>query len=214
VFYYDFAKNQITSGVTFPNGQYVIFTQAVPTTAYGWENEISYAFARKTSLSGSVSYLHTRFTDFQAGSNAFLGNGIDFSGQALDSSPEFVAIGSLDHAFDVGNGAQLKLRAAIKSSSSYLISDFADAVRYRQPSFTRSDASLTYEASDNRYSLQLFVENIENKVQRTGGLVGYQNSGAPYGGSGSTTFTSLPANNLAFYTTTPRFYGLRLSARF
>ncbi|MRW91466.1 TonB-dependent receptor plug domain-containing protein [Duganella sp. FT80W] len=214
LYYYDFSKNQIAGVTNFVGGQSSPYTQTVPTKIYGWENEGSYKLARETTLSGSVALLHTKFVHFLAGKNAFVGDPIDFSGQELDSSPKLTATLSISHAINLGNGAKVKLRASSKYSSSYLLSDLGNGVRYRQPSFTRSEASVAYEPAQSSVKVQLFVTNIENKIQRTGGLTGYDNSGSPYGGSGSTTFSSMPANNLAFNVNEPRMYGIRLSTDF
>jgi iron complex outermembrane receptor protein len=214
LYYYDFSKNQITSATNFPGGQVAILTQAVPTKISGWENELSYKLARETTLSGSVSLLRTRFVHYEAGKNAFIGAPIDFSGQELDSAPKVTATLGLSHAIGLPNGAKLKLRASTKYSASYLLSDLGNDVRYRQPSFTRSEASVGYEPDQSSVKVQLFVTNIENKIQRTGALNGYEGSGLPYGGSGSTTFTAMAPNNLAFNTSDPRLFGIRVSTEF
>jgi iron complex outermembrane receptor protein len=39
---------------------------------------------------------------------------------------------------------------------------------YTQPSFTRSDLTVTYSSADDRWSAQAFVKNLENKGQLTG----------------------------------------------
>ncbi|MHA4869879.1 TonB-dependent receptor [Duganella sp. PWIR1] len=214
LYYYDFSKNQITSVTNFLGGQVAIFTQAVPTKISGWENELSYKVARETSVSASMALLHTKFVHYEAGKNAFVGNPIDFSGQELDSSPKITATLAINHAINLPNSAKLKLRASSKYSASYLLSDLGNGVRYRQPSFTRSEASVAYEPAQSSVKVQLFVTNIENKVQRTGALAGYEGSSQPYGGSGSTTFSALPANNLAFNVSEPRMFGLRVSTEF
>jgi iron complex outermembrane receptor protein len=212
LYYYDFSKDQITSAVEFPGGTTAIYTQTVPTKIYGWENEASYRLARETSLTGSVELLHTKFVNYQAGINAYLGDPINFSGQEMDSSPKVSATLALNHALVLPNSARLRLRLSTKYSSSYLLSDLGNGVRYRQPSFTRSDASVAYEPAQSSVKVELFVTNIENKIQRTGALLGYQ--GNPYGGTGSTTFTSIPPNELAFNTSDPRLFGVRISTDF
>jgi iron complex outermembrane receptor protein len=214
LYYYDFSKNQITSVTNFIGGQVAIYTQAVPTKISGWENELSYKLDKQTSVSGSVALLHTKFVHYEAGKNAFVGNPIDFSGQELDSAPKVTATLAVNHTLNLPNGGKLKLHAGGKYSASYLISDLGNGVRYRQPSFTRSEASVAYEPAQSSVKVQLFVTNIENKVQRTGGLNGYEGSSQPYGGSGSTTFTALPANNLAFNVSEPRLFGVRVSTDF
>lgn len=213
LFYYDFSKMQVNSGADFPNGTYALYTSTTPTEIYGWENELSYKLARETTLSGSFSLMGSKFKNYQAGMLAFTGNPIDFSGKPLDLAPGVVITAALTHAFDLPHEAKLRARVATKYSGAYYLSDYADGVRYRQSGYTRSDLSLTYEPRDAAWSVQGFVENIENKVQRTS-MLGYANSGAAYGGTNTMIPANMPANNLAFYTTTPRFYGVRLNVKF
>lgn len=212
-FYYDYSDFQVNSIALFPSGQQALATETVPVEIYGWENEASYAIAPQTTLSASFSLLHSKFKDYVAGVNRFLGDGIDFSGDPVDLAPSIFITAAIDHGFDVGTSGKLKLHAGIKYSGSYYISDFGDGVRYKQSGYTRSDASLTYEAEDDRYSIQLFIQNIENKVQRTSFVSGSY-SGGLYGGTADRAPAALPDNYLAFYTTDPRTYGIRLSTKF
>lgn len=212
-FYYDFSKMQVNSGSQFPNGTYALFTATVPATIYGWENELAYKIARQTTFNGSFSLMGSKFNNFQAGQFAYTGNAISFTGKPLDLAPGVVITAALTQAIDLPGNATLRARAAIKYSGAYYLSDYADAVRYRQGSFTRSDLSLTYEPKGAAWQVQAFVENVENKVQRTS-LLGYANSGAAYGGTNTAIPANFPANNLAFYTTSPRFYGVRATLKF
>lgn len=212
-FYYDYSDYQVNSIALFPNGQQALFTETVPVEIYGWENEASYAIAPQTTISATFSLLHSQYKDYVAGVNRFVGDGIDFSGDPVDLAPSVFATAAIDHAFDVGSNAKLKLHAAIKYSGSYYLSDFGDGVRYKQPDYTRSDANVTYEVDGGRYSVQVFVENIENKVQRTSFVTGSY-FGGRYGGVGNHAPGPMPDNYLAFYTTTPRFYGVRLAYKF
>ncbi|WP_206243904.1 TonB-dependent receptor [Novosphingobium terrae] len=213
LFFYDFSKMQVNSGADFPNGTYALYTSTTPTEIYGWENEFAYKLARETTLSGSFSLMGSKFRNYQAGMYAFTGQPIDFSGKPLDLAPGVVITAALVHAFDLPNEAKLRLRLASKYSGAYYLSDYADGVRYRQSGYTRSDLSMTYEPRGAAWSVQGFVENLENKVQRTS-MLGYANSGAAYGGTNTMIPANMPANNLAFYTTTPRFYGVRLNVKF
>jgi iron complex outermembrane receptor protein len=213
LYYYDYSDYQVNSIALFPNGQQALSTEIVPVEIYGWENEASYRVAAQTTISASLSLNHSKFKNYLAGVQRLVGNGIDFSGSPVDLAPRVFLTAAIDQGVDIGGDAKLKLHAGIKYSGSYYLSDFGDGVRYRQPGYTRSDANLTYEVDGGRYSVQAFVENIENKVQRTSFVTGSY-SGGLYGGVGNHAPGPLPANYLAFYTTSPRLYGVRLAYRF
>jgi iron complex outermembrane receptor protein len=190
VFYYDYSKNQI-SGLVNIDGNMVIYTKLVPTEIYGWENELTWNIDRNTSLAASAAFEKSKYKSFEAG---VLEN-VDWSGYSLDKTPRAVGTLTFNHTFDLANGSTLRFRAFSKISSSYVLSDFQDAIQFKQASYTRSDSSLTYSPKRDIYSIQLFVENIENKYQKIG-LPG--------------TYSATIPNSTAFAVTTPRFYGVRL----
>ena len=214
VFYYDYSKQQFNSLVFFgPGGTPpgVLYTAIGKSHIYGWENEFTYQIDRATTISGNFALGHSKVDDLLTGRLST--SQYQYAGQPLDRSPEFTATGVLNHSFDLGNGARIKLRGLIKYSSSYLISDLSNVVQFRQNSFTRSDASVTYATAGDRLTVQLFVENIENKLQKTSGPNGYVGS---YGGTnGNFVPTAEPfANAVSFGVNTPRFYGIRAGVKF
>lgn len=167
-FYYDYSGSQITSLVNIL-GNFVIYTQLVPTEIYGWENELSAAIGPDTNIALTASLMESSYTEFQAG----LFRNVDWSGLSLDRTPRFVATLDVNHSWDVGRGYSLEMRAFSKLSSGYVVSDFVNAFRLEQGSYTRSDASLTLFAPDDAWYAQLFVRNIENGLQAVAGPADY-----------------------------------------
>ncbi len=220
-YYYDYSKDQINGLTLFPTSAGVVgvlFTQLAPVEIYGAEGELHYQVARNTTLNATLAYEHSRIISLKTGFLGYLtGAFADFRGYPLPNAPEFTSYLSATHAVDLNGGAQLRFRAAMKISSSYYLTDYANAVRYKQGSYTRSDASLTYAAPDDRFTVQLFVENIENKLQKTFGPNGYNGA---YGGftggiaSPEADGTAFPRNSVYFGVSTPRFFGARLGVKF
>jgi iron complex outermembrane receptor protein len=214
VFYYDYAKQQFNSLVFFgPGGTPpgVLYTAIGKSHIYGWENELSYQIAPTTTLSGNFTLGHSKVDDLLTGRLSTAQ--FQYAGQPIDRSPEFTATGVINHNFELGNGAKIKLRGLIKYSSSYLISDLSNVVQFKQNAYTRSDASITYATAGDRVTVQAFVENIENKLQKTSGPINY--AGA-YGGTNGNFVPSAETipNSVAFGVNTPRFFGVRLGAKF
>lgn len=220
-YYYDYSKDQINGLTLFPTSSGVVgvlFTQLAPVEIYGAEGQFQYQPVRNTNLNLSVAYQHSRIIALQTGFLGYLtGKFADFGGYALPNAPSLVANLSATQAIDLHNGAQLRLRGATKVSSSYCLTDYANAVRYRQGAYTRSDISLTYAAPGDSYTIQLFAENLENKLQRTSGPNSYNGA---YGGftggnaSAEANGTAFPLQGVNFGVSTPRFYGIRLGAKF
>lgn len=220
-YYYDYSKDQINGLTLFPtpNGVVgVLFTQLAPVEIYGAEGELRYQIYNATQFTAALAYEHSRIISLQTGFLGYLtGKFADFSGYALPSTPKFVANLSLTHAFQLAGDAQLRFRAATKISDGYYLNDYANAVRFRQPAFTRSDFSLTYAAAADRYTVQLFVENIENQLQRTAGPGGYNGTYGGFTGGMPTPEadgTAYPTQSLNFGVSRPRFYGIRFGVQF
>lgn len=220
-YYYDYSKDQINGLTLFPSANGVIgvlFTQLAPVEIYGVEGEFHYQVGPATTLNAALAYQHSRIVNLKTGFLGYLtGVFADFSGYALPNAPSFVGNFSATHAIDLAGGAQLRLRAATKISSSYYLTDYANAVRYKQNSYTRSDASITYAAADDRYTVQLFVENIENKLQKTSGPGGYNGTYGGFTGGMATPEadgSSFPSQSVYFGVSTPRYYGVRLGVKF
>ena len=136
-----------------------------------------------------------------------------YAGQPIDRSPKFTATGVVSHAFELNNGSEIRLRGLVKYSSSYLLTDLSNVVQFKQDAYTRSDASITYATADDRITVQAFVENIENKLQKTSGPNGY--AGAYGGTAGNFVPTAeVVPNSISFGVNTPRFYGIRLGVKF
>ena len=72
---------------------------------------------------------------------------------------------SVSHIFDFANGSNLQVRIGTKFSTSYDLSDFVDAVQYKQKSYTRSDLTANWTSANGKLTVQGFVHNIEDKMQ-------------------------------------------------
>ena len=214
VYYYDYSKQQFNSLVFFgPGGTPpgVLYTAIGKSKLYGWENEISYQVEKDTTLSGNFALGHSRVDDLLTGRIST--SQFQYAGQPIDRNPEFTATGVINHNFELGNGAKIKLRGLIKYSSSYLISDLSNVVQFKQNAYTRSDASITYATAGDRFTVQAFVENIENKLQKTSGPNGYAGAYGGTNGNFMPTAETIP-NSVSFGVNTPRFFGVRLGAKF
>jgi iron complex outermembrane receptor protein len=178
VFYYDYSKNQVSSSVLVGDASCgptntatcanVVWTRAVPTTIYGWENELTWQIVQGTQLALTIALEKSKWNNFMAGQFQTR----DWSGDSLDNTPAFVSMLTFTQEWGLPNDARLKLRLFSKYNSSYLLSNFAGSAttafepyHYTQKAYTRSDASLTYTPAGNAWYLQAYVQNIENKLQ-------------------------------------------------
>jgi iron complex outermembrane receptor protein len=205
VYFYNYSDMQIPGTESIPGStQNFAETVVAPTKLYGWENSLKWALTSHDVVDAEADFEHSKYTG-----DIFEGNGngnsfnINFNGKSLDRTPAAVFVLGYTHSFDLNNGAKLALHVDGRESSKYYITNFNNGVQYIQPSFTRSNANVRYTSSSGKLETEVFVNNIENKLQTTGGITSY-NPGTVFPGT-------------AYYgsanVSQPRFYGIRETLR-
>ena len=144
-----------------------------------------------------LNWLDARYAEY-APSRVVSGTVIelDFSGRPLARSPEWSATVGATYVVDLPDGGSIKANARTRYSSRYDLTDIANLIAFYQPSFTKTDLSLTYNAPDERFYVGAFVENLENEIVVTGAAFGN------FGLDGMAVFAD------------PRRYGVRAGVRF
>jgi iron complex outermembrane recepter protein len=88
----------------------------------------------------------------------------DFKGLQLDHAPKYSASAGYTHTFPLGNGGKVDAAVRTRLSGAYFMQDLNQLSQYRQPSFTKTDLTLTYNAPEDRFYIQGFVKNLENEI--------------------------------------------------
>lgn len=186
-FHYDYRDMQLTSTVCpspDPTSCGSVTRNAATATIKGLELEATAMVGANGTLRANAALTRARFDDYRPNASA------DWSGQGLDRAPDRSLGLGYTHYFPLDSGAELTATLGTRYSSSYTISDPAAAIRYRQPSFRKSELVLGYAAADDSYSVQLFAKNLENEI---------------------TIESRVPG---AFFVGDPRTFGVRMSTRF
>ena len=118
----------------------------------------------------SVSYLNARYGTFFP--NTVLFPAVNWKDLPLDRSPKFSMTAGYTHTFDLGNGGNVEAGVRTKVTSSYVISALSILGFFTQPSFTNTQASLTYNGPDKKWYVQGYINNIENKIVVTTAVAG------------------------------------------
>lgn len=162
----------------------------------GVEFEYVWAPTRADRIQGFATYLDAKFRDFQ-GANSFTGQSEQFAGNSLPAAPKFSARISYSHIFDLGDAGTITPTAQLYyQSASY--SSFVQNVATRVPDYTSSDLFIRYESAAKRFSIDAYVNNIEDKTRIT--------SVSPASSGGSTYVVGFRSQ--------PRTYGVRLGFRY
>ena len=204
LFYYDYAQAQISS-LTNVQGNVIILTKLAPITIKGWENDFTWLPTPADTLRLGFSLMRGEYDSFQAGARepgAFPPVGAvftDWSGRSIDKVPDLALLVEYAHDWTLGGGAKIRARFATRYESGYVVSNITNAFQWKQSGYSRSDFNLNYTARDDRYSVGLYVRNLEDKVQILG---------AP------DSYTGATQNQVGVGVTEPRVFGIRGAMRF
>ena len=218
-FYYDYKDLQVSvlldttvGGQTFNAGE---------ATIWGLEATVDHELSRNDIVHASVNYLHAKYGELLAQFNVFCidqnpnddvacTNGVgdldpstavieqpDFAGNRPPFSPRWILTAGYDHIFDLGGAGTVTAGFNTTYKSSYFL-DFYNYKDGKQKSFHQTDLSVEWRDARDRFGVQAFVKNLENKRPLT------------YG-----SFISAgPDDNFNWQFGSPRLYGARLSVDF
>ncbi|MBO9376548.1 TonB-dependent receptor plug domain-containing protein [Sphingomonas histidinilytica] len=192
-FLYRYKDQQVQQQITLPSGGIGTGTvNAGASKLYGGDIDIVYQVTPNDRIELFGAYLHARFTDFVAVVN---GRNQQLAGNRLQQAPDWVFNAGYEHVFPVGDGSiTTRLQTHYESKSYFTFTNYeAD----KQPGYMRSDIIVTYTAPDDRWRLEGYVRNLEDKLI-------FSNADVV-----STTYVSYRYQYQA-----PRTYGARLTVNF
>ena len=161
VFYYDYADLLVQS---FNLNTALLTTfNAAQTTIWGNQLDLLFMPTGRDRLNLSVGYLNAEYDDFIVPEGVSIGiPNRDFGGYPLQNAPEWTVTAGYQHDFPVGPG-HLLARLETRYEDSFW-GTFAQFRGTEQQDYFKTDASLTYYAADERWSVGLWVKNIENEA--------------------------------------------------
>jgi iron complex outermembrane recepter protein len=160
-FFYDFKAQQLTGLEIVDEGggstTATVETGLYPTKEYGAELAAVIPLTHNDKLDLGANFLHGHYA---------AGNGA-LSGLPLSNMPTAVLTANYRHEFDLDNGAKVNFRAGTRYSTMYLEvvnpNSGTQVFEYRQAPFTRSMASIGYTTASGKFTVEAFINNIENK---------------------------------------------------
>ncbi len=172
-FHYDYKNLQLSQIANVSGAPSTVTLNAGAAKVTGLEAEAAITPSKNDRIDLSYAYTHARYAKYcpfdDPTSTAAVGaNGcrtaLSFKGRPLDRSPRHVVSAGYAHTFEVGDGSVV---ASVRSrlSSAYAITNFGAGVQYRNPSYSRTDISLTYNAPDDRFYVQGYAQNLENSIR-------------------------------------------------
>lgn len=178
----------------------------------GLELDLRLAPSRDFSVSGSVAYLDSEFTDF-ANASALPGTPgtQDLTGQPNTFSPRWSGNVAVDWGADIGSsGMRLNVNSNLFFTSSQFVGTVNDAnPQSRAPAYALLGGRIALDGPDGRWTVALFARNLLDKAYRP--LSVYQPLGGALGLS-NTVFPGSTANRVM--AGEPRAFGASATFRF
>ena len=147
------------------------------------------------TLNATANFVKTKYTDYITGAPPnypAAPAGFSLAGKQIPFNPRSKFTFGARYDIGLGDAGTLTPSASAIVSSSYYNTDY-NTVLDIQNAYAKFDARLAWRSSDERYGIDLFVENIGNTAVKNRGVFGSQGLNASY--------------------ETPRFYGIKLSIR-
>jgi len=186
-FHYDYKDQQLTittCRTNDPSTCHSFTSNAANSVVNGLEVESKLRVGAGGEFRATAAFTDAHYKDYRPSST------INYSGRDLDRAPNTTIGFGYTHRFLLENGGEIAATLSTRHSTSYYLSDPTIDVRYRQPSFRKSDASIGYDSADGKWNVQLFVKNIEDEI---------------------TIQSRVPG---AFFISDPRTYGIRAGYNF
>ncbi|MDH3747604.1 MAG: TonB-dependent receptor [Gammaproteobacteria bacterium] len=136
--------------------------------AFGVELDAVWVPNDQLTLSGTLAYLDSEFGTFGQTNPYQLYRGevspfVDQSGETTPWSPELTFSGSAGYRYDLGDNGWFTPYLQTYYSDGYNTSNLlATDPAHDQDSYTKTDVRLIWDSPDETYSIEAFVENIED----------------------------------------------------
>jgi iron complex outermembrane recepter protein len=161
LFHYDYSGYQLKAVTNLCGTPCQLTTNAARAKVDGAEFDSTIRLDANNRLNLAFTLLDARYADYSPLPQ------VSWAGKRLDRSPRVTASAGYTHRFRFSNGGSLELYGVIRLNSGYVISDFGNRVQFTQPSFHKSDVTLTYHAPKDRWYLQAFAKNLEDAIALT-----------------------------------------------
>ena len=164
VFYYVY-DNLLTQAFNAATG--TNFLTNADTIIYGLQSDLALAPANleNTRFTFSLGYLHARYDDFVEDS-------LDvFNGNQMQNAPDWTATLGIVHDWRMQSGAYLQANMSSRYESGFW-GDFSHSPGLYQDGYTKTDAALTFHGSNGKWSLGLWVKNLENQDVQSAAATG------------------------------------------
>lgn len=158
IYYYDY-KDLILQAYRLDTGN-TAYYNAPKTRIYGNDLTIRGMVTDADQITLGLGLLHANLVEFS-------NSGTDYSGERLMYAPKVTASLTYQHTAELRTGAQIVFSLSSHYDDGYYAGDSFDHDNHPelwQDSYTMTDASLTYNSANGKWSVALWGRNLEDKA--------------------------------------------------
>jgi len=176
-FHYDYSGLQLSSVENICGGPCQVTRNAGVAKVDGVELDVQVRPTDGLTLRASLNWLDARYVKFDPAYDAnpdpdiFQSATVNFSGRSLNRSPKWSGAAGINYVTPVGDG-EVVFDAGVRFSSMYELTDLGTYTYFFQPSYTKTDLSVTYRAPSDTWYFGVYVENLENNLVLTSAAAG------------------------------------------
>jgi len=160
-FHYDYNGLQVSSVQNVCGGPCQVTANAATAKVDGVELEAFLRPAQNHVFNAMVTFLDARYGNYTPPIN---GANANFTGVQLNRSPKSVVSLGYTYTQPLANGAEVVANASTRISASYALTDVGNGAFFRQPNYSKTDLSVTYNSPDKKYYVGAFAKNLENRI--------------------------------------------------
>lgn len=213
-FWMNYADLQVNTSETIGGAPTTSFANVGSARIRGVEAELSAMLTENDRIDGYFTYLDALITRWPNAPDPLRGADFTFdaAGNRLPSAPQSTFRLSYFHIFDLGDWGMLTpTLAAYRSSEAF--AQYTNGPQDSNPSYWRSDAFIRYASPLDRFTMEFFVNNIEDR-QNKGSVFAYLTEASDPGANPVSPLGG-PGGGIQWAIYTPgRVWGLRLGLRF
>jgi len=160
-FHYDYDNIQLET-LQDVQGIYIdATTNAAQASVNGVEFNGTWRPSLRNKFNLGLTYLGTAYGDYYP---LGAGNPPNYKGKPLDDSPQYTVNVGYTYTQPLRIGGNVAMSVHTYFSDSYLLSDVAVPVQYRQPAFHITDVNATYNFPGGNWYVEAYARNLENKI--------------------------------------------------
>lgn len=162
VYHYNYKDLQLSSIVDNGTGGVISrIVNAGQASVSGLELESKFKLGSAGRLDAWAGLTHAKYDSFASCVDEMSGATAVCTGNALRNAPKLQVGLAYEHTLSFGDDL-LRLRAATRYSSAYF-NDDVNSTLFRQAAYQRTDLSVRYEPSSDKWWLGAFVRNLEDR---------------------------------------------------